>query len=140
MRLTALLPRWSDYIATFRLLGIASVAATCIAAVELMSSDDSFTEQLWYNTRYFKSGMKSIGLPIHSETPICPVIVGESETAKKLEKRLFEEGLYGRSIVFPTVAKDKARVRIMINANHTQAHLDRLIDSFDRIGRELGLI
>lgn len=117
-----------------------SVAASCIAAIDLMAGDDSLTEQLWYNTRYFKSGMKSIGFAINSETPICPVIVGESETAKTLERRLFEEGIYGRSIVYPTVAKDRARVRIMINANHTQAHLDRLISTFDKLGRELGLI
>ncbi len=117
-----------------------AVVASCMAAIDLLQSDDSLIEKLWYNTRYFKAGMKSIGLSIESETPICPVIVGSSENAQKLSRRLFEEGIYGRAIVFPTVAADKARVRMMINANHTQAHLDRAIETFERVGKELGLI
>lgn len=117
-----------------------SVAASCLAAIELLSEDDSLTRQLWYNTRYFKAGMKSIGLPIDSETPICPVICGESEKAQTMSRRLFEEGIYGRAIVFPTVARDKARVRVMISAAHTQAHLDRAIEAFEKIGKELALI
>ena len=117
-----------------------SVVASCIAAIDLLERDDSLIEKLWYNTRYFKAGMKSIGLPIESETAICPVIVGTSEMAQKLSRRLFEEGIYGRAIVFPTVAKDKARVRVMINASHSQAHLDRAIETFEKLGKELGLI
>ncbi len=117
-----------------------SVVASCIAAVELVESDDTLIQQLWYNTRYFKAGMKSIGLPIESETPLCPVIVGTSEKAQKLSERLYEEGIYGRAIVFPTVAADKARVRVIINANHTQAHLDRCIEAFEKIGKELNLL
>ncbi|HEY9686438.1 MAG TPA: glycine C-acetyltransferase [Coleofasciculaceae cyanobacterium] len=116
-----------------------SVVASCIAAVALLEADDTLIKQLWYNTRYFKAGMKSIGLPIESDTPLCPVIVGSSEKAQKLSQRLFEEGIYGRAIVFPTVAQDKARVRIIINANHTQPQLDRCIEAFEKIGRELGL-
>jgi glycine C-acetyltransferase len=117
-----------------------SVAASCLAAIELLQSDDALIQKLWYNTRYFKAGMKSIGLPIDSETPLCPVIVGTSETAQTLSRRLFEEGIYGRAIVFPTVAQDKARVRIIINAVHTQAQLDRCIETFAKIGQELGLL
>jgi glycine C-acetyltransferase len=117
-----------------------SVVAACLAAIELLESDDALIQKLWYNTRYFKAGMKSIGLPIESETPLCPVIVGTSEKAQKLSQRLFEEGIYGRAIVFPTVAADKARVRIIINACHTQAHLDRCIEAFEKIGKELDLL
>lgn len=117
-----------------------SVVMSCMAAIELLEKDDSYTEKLWYNTRYFKMGMKSIGFEIDSETPICPVICEESEKAQKMSQRLFEEGIYGRAIVFPTVAKDKARVRVMISAEHTQAHLDRAIETFERIGKELALI
>ena len=109
-----------------------SVTASCIAAIDVLEKDDSLIQKLWYNTRYFKAGMKSIGLPIQSETPICPVIVGSSENAQKLSQRLFDEGIFGRAIVFPTVAADKARVRIMINATHTQAHLDRCIETFEK--------
>lgn len=117
-----------------------SVTASCIAAVDLLTSDDALIKKLWYNTRYFKAGMKSIGLPIESDTPLCPVIVGSSENAQKLSQRLYEEGIYGRAIVFPTVAKDKARVRIIINAMHTQPQLDRCIETFEKIGKEMGLI
>ena len=117
-----------------------SVVASCIAAIDVLESDDSLNQKLWYNTRYFKAGMKSIGFPISSETPICPVIVGSSENAQRLSQRLLEEGIFGRAIVFPTVAQDKARVRIMINAIHTQAHLDRCIETFEKLGKELGLL
>ncbi len=117
-----------------------AVVASCIAAIDLLASDDALIEKLWYNARYFKAGMKSIGLPIESDSPICPVIVGASETAQKLSARLFEEGIFGRAIVFPTVAKDKARVRIMINAGHSQPQLDRCIEAFEKLGRELALI
>lgn len=117
-----------------------AVAAASMAAIDLMESDDALIKKLWYNTRYFKAGMKSIGLPIESETPLCPVIVGASEKAQKLSQRLLEEGIYGRAIVFPTVAADKARVRIIINACHTQAQLDRCIEAFEKIGKELDLL
>lgn len=117
-----------------------SVAASCLAAVELLSADESLNATLWENTRYFKAGMAAIGLPIDSETPICPVIAGTSDKAQQMSRRLFELGIFGRAIVFPTVAKDKARVRIMINANHTQTHLDRAIEAFATVGKELALI
>lgn len=117
-----------------------SVVMSCIAALDLLESDNALIEKLWYNTRYFKAGMKSIGLPAQSDSPIIPVIAGKSETAQKLSARLFEEGIYARAIVYPTVALDKARVRIIISAAHTQAHLDKAIDAFARVGKELGLI
>jgi glycine C-acetyltransferase len=117
-----------------------SVVASCIAAIDILEKDDSLIQKLWYNTRYFKAGMKSIGLPIQSDTPICPVIVGSSENAQRLSQRLFEEGIFGRAIVFPTVAQDKARVRIMINATHSQQQLDRCIETFEKLGKELGLL
>jgi glycine C-acetyltransferase len=117
-----------------------SVVAACMAAIDIMENDDALIKKLWYNTRYFKAGMKSIGLPIESETPLCPVIVGTSEKAQKLSQRLLEEGIYGRAIVFPTVAADKARVRIIINACHTQPQLDRCIEAFEKIGKELDLL
>ncbi len=117
-----------------------SVVMSCMAAIELLSNDTSLVEKLWVNTAYFKEGMAKIGFEINSETPICPVICGTSENAKTMERRLFEEGIFGRAIVFPTVAQDKARVRIMINATHTQAHMDRCIEVFAKVGKELGLI
>ncbi|MBX2859923.1 MAG: glycine C-acetyltransferase [Vampirovibrio sp.] len=117
-----------------------SVVMSCLAAIDLLEKDSSLIDKLWYNTRYFKAGMKNIGLPADSESPIVPVIVGESEKAQELSRRLFEEGIYVRAIVYPTVAMDKARVRVMINATHTQAQLDRAIETFQKVGKELGLI
>lgn len=117
-----------------------SVAATALAALELLQTDHALMERLWYNTRYFKAGLRNIGFPVVSETPIIPVIVGESERAHALSRRMLELGVYVRSIVYPTVALDKARVRVMISAAHTQHQLDRAIDAFQTAGRELGLL
>lgn len=117
-----------------------AVVASSIASIELLKEDDSLIQKLWYNTRYFKAGMKSVGFDIQSESPIVPVIAGESEKAVKLMNRLYEEGIYARAIVFPTVAMDKARVRLIITASHTQAQLDYAIEAFEKIGKELGLL
>jgi glycine C-acetyltransferase len=111
-----------------------------MAALDVLEQDTSLIDKLWYNTRYFKAGMKSIGFEASSDSPIIPVIAGKSETAHQLSKRLFEEGVYARAIVYPTVAIDKARVRIIISAAHTQAQLDRAIEAFQKVGKELGLI
>ncbi len=107
-----------------------SVTASCIAAVDLLQNDTSLNEKLWYNTRYFKAGMRSIGYDITSESPIIPVIAGTSEKAVQLMNRLNDEGIYARAIVFPTVARDKARVRLIISAAHTQSQLDYAIEVF----------
>ncbi len=117
-----------------------SVTASCIAAVDLLQSDASLTEKLWYNTRYFKAGMRSIGYEINSESPIIPVIAGSSEKAVQLMNRLNDEGIYARAIVFPTVARDKARVRLIISAAHTQSQLDYAIETFEKVGKELTII
>ena len=81
-----------------------------------------------------------LGFEIKSDTPICPVIVGSSENAQMLSSKLLEAGIFGRAIVYPTVPVDKARVRIMLSAAHTQTHLDQCIEAFQRIGKEMGLI
>lgn len=117
-----------------------AVVASSIASIDLLKEDDSLIQKLWYNTRYFKAGMKSVGFDIQSESPIVPVIAGESEKAVRLMNRLYEEGIYARAIVFPTVAIDKARVRLIITAGHTQAQLDYAIETFEKTGKELGLI
>ncbi len=117
-----------------------SVTASCIAAVDLMSSDNALNEKLWYNTRYFKAGMRSIGYDITSESPIIPVIARTSEKAVQLMNRLNDEGIYARAIVFPTVARDKARVRLIINATHTQSQLDYAIEIFEKVGKELNIL
>ncbi len=117
-----------------------AVVASCMAAFKLLEDDDSLVKKLWYNVRYFKAGMKSIGFDLETDSPIMPVIVGPSEKAFELSEKLYAAGIYGRPIVFPTVAKDKARVRLIITAAHTQAHLDTVIEAFKTIGKEMELI
>lgn len=117
------------------------VAAACLAAIEVVESEPQHLENLWKNTRYFKKALKDLGFDIgQSQTPITPVIVGESAVAKQMSTRLFEEGVFALPIVFPMVARDKARIRTMMNAALQQEHLDYAINAFERVGRELKII
>jgi len=117
------------------------VAAACIAAIDVLEKEPKHVRQLWDNTRYFKKTMKDLGFDIgSSQTPITPVIVGESGVAKKLSARLFEEGIFALPIVYPMVARDKARIRTMMNAQLTKKDLDFAIRTFGKIGKELHII
>jgi len=118
-----------------------AVAAACIAAIDVLESEPQHVQKLWENTRYFKKVMKDLGFDIgNSQTPITPVIVGESGVAKKLSVRLFEEGVFALPIVYPMVARDKARIRTIMNAALTREDLDFAINAFERIGKELHII
>jgi glycine C-acetyltransferase len=118
-----------------------SVVATCIAALDVLEHDPAIIERLWDNTRFFKAGLKALGFNTGlSESPITPVIAGEGSRAMKLSDRLFEEGVFAQGIAFPTVARDKARVRTIVTATHTRAELQFALDKFAKVGRELGLI
>ncbi len=118
-----------------------SVTATCVAALDILIEEPQLIDQLWANTRFFKDGLKVLGFNTGaSESPITPVIVGEAAKAMKLSDRLFEEGVFAQGIGFPTVARDKARVRTIVAATHTQADLQFALDTFAKVGRELGLI
>lgn len=117
------------------------VAAACIAAIDVLEKEPQHVRNLWENTRYFKKTIKDLGFNIgSSQTPITPVIVGESGVAKKLSSRLFEEGVFALPIVFPMVARDKARIRTMMNAALTKEDLDFAINAFKKIGKELHII
>jgi glycine C-acetyltransferase len=117
------------------------VAASCIAAFEILEQEPERIERLWSNTRYFKQGLAEAGFNTGmSETPITPVIVGEAAKAYQLSAELFEGGVLATGIGFPTVAKDKARVRTIVTATHTRAELDRALDVFRRVGKKMGLI
>jgi glycine C-acetyltransferase len=118
-----------------------AVAAACIAAVDVLEKEPQHVRTLWDHTRYFKKAMKDLGFNIgRSETPITPIIVGESGVAKKLSARLFEEGVFALPIVFPMVARDKARIRTIMNAALTRKDLDFAIGAFEKIGKELHII
>ncbi|MGA2971924.1 MAG: aminotransferase class I/II-fold pyridoxal phosphate-dependent enzyme [Candidatus Bathyarchaeia archaeon] len=117
------------------------VAAACIAAIDILETEPQHVRNLWENTRYFKKAMKDLGFNIgNSTTPITPVIVGESGVAKRLSSRLYEEGVFALPIVFPMVARDKARIRTIMNAALTRQDLDFAIGAFEKIGKELHII
>jgi glycine C-acetyltransferase len=117
------------------------VAATCLAAIDLLEEEPALIEQLWENTRFFKSGLQALGFNTGaSESPITPVIVGDGALAMTLSDRLFARGVFAQGIAFPTVAKDKARVRTIVTATHTREELQCALDTFAGVGRELGIL
>ena len=118
-----------------------SVAATCIAALDVLESEPQWMQQLWDNARFFKAGLQALGFDTGvSESPITPVIVGDAALAMQLSDRLFDEGVFAQGIGFPTVAKGKARVRTIVTATHTRDELQFALDCFKRVGSELGIL
>jgi len=117
------------------------VTAACIAAIEVLENEPEHLENLWKNTRYFKKELKRMGFAIgNSETPITPVIVGESSVAQEMSAMLYDEGVFALPIVFPMVARDKARIRTMMNAGHSKVDLDAALAAFEKIGRKLKVL
>jgi len=117
------------------------VVAACIASLDVLETEPKWVEKLWENTKYFKKEMQSLGFDTGiSETPITPVIVGSSSTAKTLSSRLYEEGVFALPIVFPMVARDKARIRTMMNAGLTKEDMDFALNKFEKVGKELKII
>jgi glycine C-acetyltransferase len=120
--------------------GPATVAAS-IAALELLEESDKLVRKLWRNTKYYKKRLKSLGFDLgQSTTPITPIMTYDSGKAREMSIKLFEEGVYALPIVFPMVAKDKARIRTMINADHSKENLDFAIEKIEKVGKEIGLI
>ena len=118
-----------------------SVAATCLAALDVLLEEPGLIAALWSNTAFFKDGLRALGFNTGaSDSPITPVIVGEAAMAMRLSDRLFAEGVFAQGIGFPTVARDKARVRTIVTATHSREDLQFALDTFARVGRELGLI
>lgn len=118
-----------------------SVAATALAAVRLVQEQPEIIERLWDNTRFFKRGLAQLGFGTgESETPITPVMTGDERLAMDLSDRLFDAGVFALGITFPTVPRGKARVRTIVTAGHTTAHLQQALDAFERVGRALRLI
>src|SRR5437762_1828854 len=118
-----------------------AVAAACIAAVAVRAQEPQIIERLWENTRFFKAGLQALGFNTGlSESPITPVIAGEGSLAMKLSDRLFDEGVFAQGIAFPTVARDKARVRTIVTATHTRDALQFALNVFGKVGKELGIL
>jgi len=118
-----------------------SVVLACMAALDVLMEEPEIIERLWDNTRFFKEGLHRLGFDTGlSESPITPVIAGEGAKAMELSDKLFERGVFAQGIAFPTVARDKARVRTIVTATHTREDLQFALDAFAVVGREIGLI
>lgn len=117
------------------------VTAACIAAIDVVENEPLHLENLWKNTAHFKKELKAMGFDIgNSQTPITPVIVGESPVAQKMSTMLYDEGVFALPIVFPMVARDKARIRTIMNSGHMKADLDAALAAFEKIGRKLKVL
>ncbi|WP_144512076.1 glycine C-acetyltransferase [Bacillus sp. FJAT-22090] len=115
--------------------------AAITAAVQMIIDSTELHDKLWENGDYLKAGLSKLGFDIGaSETPITPCIIGDEKLTQQFSKRLFEEGVYAKSIVFPTVPKGTGRVRNMPTAAHTKEMLDDAISIYEKVGKELGVI
>ncbi len=115
--------------------------AACLAALDLLEESTELVDKLWANARYFKAEMKSMGFDTgKSTTPITPVMLGEAPLAQQFSRELFENGVFGMAIGFPTVPRGKARIRVMISASHEKADLDQGLAAFRKVGHALGVI
>jgi len=123
-----------------------SVAASCIAAFDILEQEPERIERLWDNTRYFQGELRRAGFNIGgvntpaTETPITPVIIGEGRAAMDYSRALFDEGVMGTGIAFPTVPEGKARIRLILTSEHTRAQLDRALETLERVARRMGLL
>ncbi|MBI4089651.1 MAG: aminotransferase class I/II-fold pyridoxal phosphate-dependent enzyme [Candidatus Levybacteria bacterium] len=115
--------------------------AAALEAVRILQESDAVVKKLWDNVSYIKSEFKKLGFDVgHSQTPITPVMLGDEEIAKKFSVRLFEEGIFATPIVFPMVAKDKARIRVIPSAIHSKKDLDFAIKAFEKVAKELKVL
>jgi len=117
-----------------------AVAAACIEAIRIFQEEPHLIERLWASTKRFKAEMTRLGFDTGvSETPITPIILGDPGLTQRFSRRLLEEGVFGTSVIYPTVAMDKGRIRTIVTAAHSDEQLDRALATFDRVGHELGV-
>jgi glycine C-acetyltransferase len=118
-----------------------AVVAACIEALDVIRDEPERLTRLWANTELFKEGLHDAGFDTGvSETPITPVITGEAAITQRFGRRLFEEGVFAPAIVFPTVARGRARVRTIVTADHDERDLREALEIFTRVGQELGVV
>ena len=123
-----------------------SVAATCIAAFDVLQDEPERIERLWENTRFWKKELGLLGFNIGgqttpaSETPITPIIIGDGRLTMDFSRALFDEGVLGTGIAFPTVPEGKARIRTIMTASHTREELDQALDTLKRVGKKMGIL
>ena len=123
-----------------------SVAATCIAAFDVLEQEPERIEKLWENTRFCKKELGQLGFDIGgkttpaSETPITPIIIGDGRLTMDFSKELFKEGVLGTGIAFPTVPEGKARIRTIMSATHTNDELTRALEVLKKVGKRMGIL
>jgi glycine C-acetyltransferase len=123
-----------------------SVAATCIAAFDVLEKEPELMDKLWANTRFFKKELGLLGFNIGgsttpaSETPITPIIIGDGRLTMDFSRELFNEGVFTPGIAFPTVAEGKARLRTIMTATHTQDQLTKALEVLKKVGTRMGII
>jgi glycine C-acetyltransferase len=123
-----------------------SVAATCIAAFDILESEPERIQRLWDNTHYFQGELHRLGFNIggvttpSTQTPITPIIVGEGRKAMEFSKALFDEGVMGTGIAFPTVPEGKARIRLILTSEHTKAQLDEALETLEHVAKRMGIL
>ena len=123
-----------------------SVAATCIAAFEVLEQEPERMDRLWENTRFWKKELANLGFNIGgtntpaSETPITPIIIGDGRLTMEFSRELFKEGVFGTGIAFPTVPEGKARIRTIMTATHTQDELGQALEVMNRVGKRMGIL
>jgi glycine C-acetyltransferase len=117
------------------------IAATSIAVLDLLDTSDDLRSRLHDNARYFREQMTDLGFALSGHGhPIIPVMLGDARVATEMAQRLLQEGVYVIGFSFPVVPQGKARIRTQMSAAHTREHLDRALEAFARVGRQLGLI
>lgn len=116
-------------------------AAASAKAIETLMESNALVDKLWENGDYLKAELKKLGFDIgNSETPITPVMIGDEKKTQEFSKRLYESGVYAKSIVFPTVPRGTGRVRNMPTAAHTKEMLDEAVEVYAKIGKDMGII
>ncbi len=115
--------------------------AACLEAVELLEESEDLVKRLWTNATFMKEQLRAMGFDIgRSTTPIIPLMLGEAPVAQHFSRQLFENGVFAMAIGYPTVAKGAARIRVMNTAAHSDADLERALDTFQTVGKALGVI
>jgi glycine C-acetyltransferase len=123
-----------------------SVAATCIAAFDILEQEPERIQRLWDNTHYFQGELHRLGFNIGgvttpaTQTPITPIIVGEGRAAMEFSRALFDEGVMATGIAFPTVPEGKARIRAIMTSEHTRAQIDQALETLEHVAKRLGVL
>jgi glycine C-acetyltransferase len=123
-----------------------SVAATCIAAFNILENEPDRIDRLWENTRYFQGELRRAGFNVGgvttpaTETPITPIILGEGRVTMDFSRALFDEGVMGTGIAFPTVPEGRARIRLIVTSEHTKAQLDQALETLERVAKRMGIL